>query len=121
MEKEEKMSFIDGIKAKAKQNIKTIILPESEDERTIRAAAKVLEDGLAKIILIGNENTIRSDAAKYGVDMIGKGPRISLADGIAARRAQMARDTLIFCSSFLNRPEERMRCCCGTERGGRHR
>jgi phosphate acetyltransferase len=71
MEKEEKMSFIDGIKAKAKQNIKTIILPESEDERTIRAAAKVLEDGLAKIILIGNENTIRSDAAKYGVDVSG--------------------------------------------------
>ena len=65
------MSFIDGIKAKAKQNIKTIILPESEDERTIRAAAKVLEDGLAKIILIGNENTIRSDAAKYGVDVSG--------------------------------------------------
>ena len=38
------MSFIDGIKERAKQDIKTIVLPESEDERTLRAAAKILEE-----------------------------------------------------------------------------
>lgn len=63
------MSFIDGIKEKAKKDLKTIILPESEDERTIRAAAKVLEDGLANIVLLGNPDTIHNDAARYGVDV----------------------------------------------------
>ncbi len=41
------MSFIDGIKERAKQDIKTIVLPESEDERTLRAAAKILEEKTA--------------------------------------------------------------------------
>ncbi|MBR2991384.1 MAG: phosphate acetyltransferase [Solobacterium sp.] len=65
------MAFIDGIKEKAKKDLKTIVLPESEDERTIRAAAKVLEEGTAKLILIGPEDTIKADAAKYGVDVTG--------------------------------------------------
>ena len=50
------MAFIDGIKAKAKANLKTIVLPESEDERTIRAAAKVLEEGTAKIVKVNVDN-----------------------------------------------------------------
>ncbi|MBR0478924.1 MAG: phosphate acetyltransferase [Solobacterium sp.] len=65
------MAFIDGIKEKAKKDLKTIVLPESEDERTIRAAAKVLEEGTARIILIGPEDTIKADAEKYGVDVSG--------------------------------------------------
>ncbi|MDD5940674.1 MAG: phosphate acetyltransferase [Lachnospiraceae bacterium] len=65
------MAFIDGIKEKAKKDVKMIILPESEDERTIRAAAKVMEDGIAKITLIGNPDTIKKDAARYGVDVSG--------------------------------------------------
>jgi phosphate acetyltransferase len=65
------MAFIDGIKEKAKKDVKMIILPESEDERTIRAAAKVMEDGIAKITLIGNPDTIKKDAASYGVDVSG--------------------------------------------------
>ena len=35
------MSFIDGLKDKAKQNIKTVILTESEDKRVLKAAQKV--------------------------------------------------------------------------------
>ena len=46
------MSFIDGIKERAKQDIKTIVLPESEDERTLRATAKILEEKTANIILL---------------------------------------------------------------------
>ena len=65
------MAFIDGIKEKAKKDLKTIVLPESEDERTIRAAAKVLEEGTARIILIGPEDIIKADAEKYGVDVTG--------------------------------------------------
>ena len=46
------MSFIDNIKNKAKKNIKTIILTESEDKRVLKAAEKVKKEGFANIILI---------------------------------------------------------------------
>ena len=65
------MSFIDGIKERAKKDIKTIVLPESEDERTLRAAAKILEEKTANIILIGDEATVKADAEKYGVNIDG--------------------------------------------------
>ena len=65
------MSFIDGIKERAKQDIKTIVLPESEDERTLRAAAKILEEKTANLILIGEEAMIKADAEKYSVNIDG--------------------------------------------------
>ena len=65
------MSFIDGIKERAKKDIKTIVLPESEDERTLRATAKILEEKTANIILIGDEATVKADAEKYGVNIDG--------------------------------------------------
>ena len=65
------MSFIDGIKERAKKDIKTIVLPESEDERTLRATAKILEEKTANIILIGDETTVKADAEKYGVNIDG--------------------------------------------------
>lgn len=63
------MAFIDGIKEKAKADVKTIVLPEAEDERTIRAAAQALEQGLAKIVLLGNPDKIYADAKTYGVNV----------------------------------------------------
>ena len=65
------MSFIESIKEKARADRKTIILPESEDERTIRAAAQVLQEGTADLVLIGDPDVIHADAAKYGVDISG--------------------------------------------------
>lgn len=65
------MSFIDGIKEKAKSNLKTIILPESEDERTTRAAAAILSEKIANVILLGNPDKINADAASYGVHVNG--------------------------------------------------
>ncbi|MDR1800893.1 MAG: phosphate acetyltransferase [Lachnospiraceae bacterium] len=57
------MGFIDDVKAKAKENLKTIVLPESEDVRTYEAAAAVLKEGTAKLVIIGSEAEI---AAKKG-------------------------------------------------------
>lgn len=65
------MSFIESIKEKARQDRKTIILPESEDERTIRAAATVLKEGTADLVLIGDPAVVNADAEKYGVDITG--------------------------------------------------
>ena len=65
------MSFIDGLKDKAKQNIKTVILTESEDKRVLKAAQKVKEEGFAKIILIGNEDDSNKLAKENNIDISG--------------------------------------------------
>lgn len=65
------MSFIETIKAKAQKDRKTIILPEAEDERVVRAGARAQKEGIADIIFLGNEETVAADAAKYGVSLDG--------------------------------------------------
>lgn len=54
------MSFIEGIKQKAKADKKTIVLPETSDIRTLQAAHKILEEGFADIILLGDEEQIKA-------------------------------------------------------------
>jgi phosphate acetyltransferase len=61
------MSFIDGIKERAKLNKKTVVLPETGDRRTLEAASKILAEGIANIILIGNKEAIAEGAE--GLDL----------------------------------------------------
>lgn len=61
------MAFIDEIKQRAKSNLKTIVLPETMDQRTLVAAGKVLEEGIANIILVGNKEKI--EKAANGIDL----------------------------------------------------
>ena len=61
------MGFIDEIKAKAKTCKKTIVLPESEDRRVLEATATILKEGLANVVLIGNEEQIKKDAADLDI------------------------------------------------------
>ena len=61
------MAFIDEIKAKAKANKKTIVLPETEDVRTYKAAEAVLRDGTADLILVGSEEEIQKNGAGYDI------------------------------------------------------
>ena len=65
------MSFIEGIKEKAAADLKTIVLPESEDERVIRAAAMIREEKTANLVLLGDEATIYSEALHYDVNIDG--------------------------------------------------
>lgn len=51
-------AFLDKIIDKAKSNKKTIVMAEGEDPRTLEAAEKVLERGIANIVIIGNEAEI---------------------------------------------------------------
>ena len=55
------MNFIDRVKERAKQNVKTIILPEYMDRRVVEAACKVRDEGIANIIIIGNEDEVKSN------------------------------------------------------------
>ena len=61
------MGFIDEIKARAKTDIKTIVLPETEDERTYKAAEAVLKEGTAKLILVGSKEEIEKMGAGYDI------------------------------------------------------
>ncbi len=65
------MAFIDGIKEKAKQDVKTIILPESEDVRVLEGASKALKEKYANIILIGEEVEINERANSNNIDLTG--------------------------------------------------
>lgn len=65
------MSFIEELKKKAKQNIKTIVLPESEDKRVLEAAEKILKEGFANIILIGAEQEVLERAKQNDIDLSG--------------------------------------------------
>ena len=53
------MNFIDSIKERAKNNIKTIVLPESMDERVLKAAVRATDEGLARVVVIGDIEEIK--------------------------------------------------------------
>ena len=61
------MGFIDEIKVKAKANVQTIVLPETEDARTYEAAEKVLKEGTAKLVLIGSEEEIAKNKGSFDI------------------------------------------------------
>ncbi|WP_024989841.1 phosphate acetyltransferase [Segatella albensis] len=66
------MDLLSQIVARAKANKQRIVLPEAEEERTLKAADKALGDDLADLILIGNPDNIKTLAAKWNLKNIDK-------------------------------------------------
>ena len=66
------MDLLQQIVARAKADKQRIVLPEAEEERTLRAADKVLADDMADIILIGNPDNIKKLAKEWGLGSIDK-------------------------------------------------
>ncbi len=66
------MNLIEQIKENARQNRQRIVLPESYEERTLKAADEVLGKGIADLILIGTHDSIHANASKYGLKNIEK-------------------------------------------------
>ena len=66
------MDLMQEIVARAKANKQRIVLPEGTEERTLKAADRLLADGVADIILIGNPEEINKLAAMYGLTNIDK-------------------------------------------------
>ena len=60
------MNFIEKIKQSAQESKKKIILPETMDERVLKAAEEILAADLAEIVLIGNEKEIKESS--YNLD-----------------------------------------------------
>jgi len=65
------MDFVRGIWNKAKRLNKTIVLPEAEDIRILKATELIHKGRLAKIILIGKEESIKKSADANDIDLAG--------------------------------------------------
>ncbi len=66
------MNLLESIVARAKANKQRIVLPEAEEERTLKAADKALADDLADIILIGDPENIKREGAEWGLTNLDK-------------------------------------------------
>ncbi|MFI3321351.1 MAG: phosphate acetyltransferase [Rikenellaceae bacterium] len=66
------MELLESIKSKAKQEATRIVLPEAEEERTLRAANSCIEENLADIILIGSPAVIAEKAEEWNLPHIAK-------------------------------------------------
>ncbi|VWL85205.1 phosphate acetyltransferase [Oceanivirga miroungae] len=61
--------LIKEFKQELLKNVKKVVLPETQDERVLRAAAQIQKEKFAKVILVGNVDKITKDANKFGIDI----------------------------------------------------
>lgn len=83
------MGFIDVIKERARSNKKTIVLPETEDRRTYEAAAQILKEGIADLVLVGSEEAVKKGGE--GLDLTGA----VVVDPAASDKTQSYIDKLV--------------------------
>ncbi|MDR1918902.1 MAG: phosphate acetyltransferase [Tannerellaceae bacterium] len=74
------MDLMQSILARAKASKQRIVLPEGTEERTLRAANRLLAEEIADILLIGNPSEIKEIAASKGLEHIEKAKFISPSD-----------------------------------------
>ncbi len=65
------MDLLTSFKKRAIENRKTIVLPEGSEPRVIKAAASILEKGIANLYILGNEDEINNIANAQGVSVEG--------------------------------------------------
>ena len=65
------MNFIEEIKEKAKKDLKSIVLPETEDLRVLQATERIIKEGFSNVILIGNEEKIKTLANDNNLNIEG--------------------------------------------------
>lgn len=63
------MDFLSNIWNKAKKLEKTIVLPETDDHRVLKATELILKSKIAKIILIGNKENIEKESRTADADI----------------------------------------------------
>ncbi len=66
------MEILEKLLARARADRQRIVLPEAEEERTIKAADRAIADGLADIVLIGNPEKIQKHVETFGLSNIAK-------------------------------------------------
>ncbi len=66
------MNLLENIKESAKKHNKRIVLPESLEERTLKAADIILKEKITQVILTGNPDEIKTEAAKHQLKNLDK-------------------------------------------------
>lgn len=64
------MTFVDNLLSKAKLTGKTIVLCEGEDKRVVEAANRIVDEGIARIILIGSDEDIKASGVSVNLDKV---------------------------------------------------
>jgi phosphate acetyltransferase len=85
------MHLVDQIKAKARRNLQTVVLPEGYDDRMIQAAGRIVADGLARVVLLGNPATLEAKARELGAALAG----VTLVEPKSAPRLETYIDELV--------------------------
>jgi phosphate acetyltransferase len=65
------MFSIDEVKKKAHNNPTTLVLPESYDDRMLKAAAVVAQEGWTRLLLLGDPDSVKKRASGLGVELTG--------------------------------------------------
>ncbi|MCM1450433.1 MAG: phosphate acetyltransferase [Clostridiales bacterium] len=74
------MELFEKMTQRAKNNVQRIVLPEGTEPRTLTAADRIIADGIAQIILIGNPDEINNLAAQLKLENISKATIVNPAD-----------------------------------------
>jgi phosphate acetyltransferase len=74
------MFSIDEVKKKARNNPTTLVLPESYDDRMLKAAATIAQEGWARLLLLGEPDSVKKRAASLGVELTG----VEIIDPVSA-------------------------------------
>jgi phosphate acetyltransferase len=85
------MGLMDQIKAKARNKLQTIVLPESYDDRMYAAAQQIVEQGLAKVVMLGNTDAIAKKAGELGADI----SKVELIDPASSPKLNDYADALV--------------------------
>lgn len=65
------MNFIEEIKEKARKDLKSIVLPETNDLRVLQATERILKEEFSNVILVGNEESIKTLANDNNINIEG--------------------------------------------------
>ncbi len=85
------MDLLSSIKDNARKHNKIIVLPEGTEERTLKAANEIIQDGIARIILLGNNQEIENLAASSKLEYISKA---QIIDPVSHEKKQYYADML---------------------------
>lgn len=65
------MDVLKNFKEKAASDLKKIVFAEGDDERIVKAAARIEAEKIAEIVILGNLDSIKNSAEKFGVELDG--------------------------------------------------
>jgi phosphate acetyltransferase len=85
------MHLVDQIKEKARKNLQTVVLPEGYDDRMVQAAGRIVKDGLARVVLLGDPAILQAKAKELGASLDG----VELLDPKSAPKLEAYVDELV--------------------------